>query len=291
MRSLFRTALSRLPAFTCAVFIGVLLTSSAVHANARQASDADSAEARAMLKQGVEAYKHGEFDEAVADFKRAIELDPSLAAAQLYLGASYAGRYVPGDPSPDNLRYGEQAIGAFRKILENDPENLSAIDGIGSILYNMGGTPYDRKRLEESKAYHEMHIRIRPEDPEPYFWVGVIDWSVAYRANKDLRTEYNGKTESALKVSDPLPPELSEKFAQDYRATVDEGISALEKATKLRLDYADAMAYLNLLYRQRADMEESPAARDEDLQAADDLLEKVKAIKQGGRNGSPSPQP
>jgi tetratricopeptide (TPR) repeat protein len=291
MRSLFRTVRSHLLAFACAVFIGVLLISSAVRANAGQASDADSAEARATLKQGVEAYKHGDFDEAVADFKRSTELDPSLVNAQLYLGASYAGRYVPGDSSPDNLRYGEQAIGAFRKILENDPENLSAIDGIGSILYNMGGTPYDRKRLEESKAYHEMHIRIRPEDPEPYFWVGVVDWSVAYRANKDLRTEYNGKTESALKVSDPLPPELSEKFAQDYRATVDEGISALKNATKLRLDYADAMAYLNLLYRQKADMEESPAARDEDLQAADDLLDKVKAIKQGGGNGSRLPQP
>jgi hypothetical protein len=40
------------------------------------------------------------------------------------------------------------------------------------------------------------------------------------------------------------------------------------------------MAYLNLLYRQKADMETTPQARDADLKNADDLVDKVKAIKQ-----------
>ena len=48
------------------------------------------------------------------------------------------------------------------------------------------------------------------------------------------------------------------------------------------------MAYLNLLYRQKADMETDPAARDADTKLADDLVEKVKAIKQKKLN---SPQP
>ena len=40
------------------------------------------------------------------------------------------------------------------------------------------------------------------------------------------------------------------------------------------------MAYLNLLYRQKADMESAADARDADLKNADDLVDKVKAIKQ-----------
>ena len=59
-----------------------------------------------------------------------------------------------------------------------DPNNISAIDGIGSILYNMAGTPYTRERFEESKTYHMKHIALKPEDPEPYYWVGVIDWTL-----------------------------------------------------------------------------------------------------------------
>lgn len=61
---------------------------------------------------------------------------------------------------------------------------------------------------------------------------------------------------------------------------MDEGITDLQKAMTLRADYDDAMAYLNLLYRQKADMETSADARDADIKQADDLVEKVKAIKQ-----------
>jgi len=37
-------------------------------------------------------------------------------------------------------------------VLSADPNNISAIDGIGSILYNMAGTPYNRSGFEESKT-------------------------------------------------------------------------------------------------------------------------------------------
>ena len=40
----------------------------------------------------------------------------------------------------------------------------------------------------------------------------------------------------------------------------------LQKALQIRPDYDDAMAYLNLLYRERADYEcDNPAARAADI--------------------------
>ena len=53
-------------------------------------------------------------------------------------------------------------------------------------------------------------------------------------------------------------------------------------------DYDDAMAYLNLLYRQKADMETTADARDDDLKKADDLVDKVKAIKQKKMTAAPT---
>jgi hypothetical protein len=61
---------------------------------------------------------------------------------------------------------------------------------------------------------------------------------------------------------------------------VDEGIAALQKAIQLRPDYDDAMAYLNLLYRRKADMVESAEERAGLQKQADDLIDKVKEIKQ-----------
>jgi len=248
----------------------------------------DKLKARDRLNKGVNAYKNGQFDQAIENFKEAKSLDPSLTNAQLYLATAYASQFVPGAPSQENINNGNQAIAEFKSILDSDPNNLSAIDGIGSILYNMGGSPFDASKLEESKQYHEKHIQIKPEDPEPYYWVGVIDWSLAFRANKEMRDMYNQSSKKPIKESDPMPPALAMQFADKYGSVVDDGISNLQKAMQLRSEYDDAMAYLNLLYRQKADMETSKDARNQDLQQADDLVERVKAIKQKKANMTPT---
>jgi tetratricopeptide (TPR) repeat protein len=241
----------------------------------------DKLRARDKLNKGVQAYKAGQTDLAIEDFKTAKDLDPGLTNARLYLATAYSAQYIPGAPSPENIRNGQQAAQEFKDILANDPANLSAIDGLGSILYNMaGGPPFDPKMMEESKSYHQKHIQLKPDDPEPYYWVGVIDWSLAFRGNRDMREEYNKTAKKSIRDTDPAPPALATAFQQKYGTVVDEGIASLQKAMQLRTDYDDAMAYLNLLYRQKADMETSTEARDADVKLADDLVDKVKAIKQ-----------
>jgi hypothetical protein len=61
---------------------------------------------------------------------------------------------------------------------------------------------------------------------------------------------------------------------------VDDGISDLKKAIVNRPDYDDAMAYLNLLYRRKADMVDSMDERENLEKQADLLQDKVKEIKQ-----------
>lgn len=240
----------------------------------------DKLRARDKLNKGVQAFKGGQFDAAVEDFKQSKALDPSLLNARLYLATAYANQYIPGAPSEENTRMGNQAIQEFKEVLDKDPNNLPAIDGIGSILYNMGGTPFDPKKFEESKQYHQKHIQLSPSDPAPYYWIGVIDWSLAFRANKDMRAEYNLKAKKPVRDTDAMPPALATDFAQKDGALVDEGIANLKNAIDRKPDYDDAMAYLNLLYRQKADMETSTEAHDADVKLADDLMDKVKAIKQ-----------
>lgn len=240
----------------------------------------DKLRARDKLNKGVQAYKANQTDRAIEDFKEAKDFDPSLTNARLYLATAYATQYIPGAPSEENVRMGQQAMQEWQEVLDKDPNNLNAIDGIGSILYSMSSTPFDPKKMEESKAYHERHIQIKPTDPEPYYWIGVIDWSIAFRGNKDMREEYNKTAKKTIKDTDPMPAALATQFQQKYGPPVEEGIADLQKAMELRPDYDDAMAYLNLLYRQKADMETTTEARDADIKLADDLVDKVKAIKQ-----------
>jgi tetratricopeptide (TPR) repeat protein len=252
-------------------------------------SGCDKLKARDLLNKGVAAFKNGQYDAAVEDFKQAKDLDPSLLNARLYLATAYASQYIPGAPSEQNKNIGKQAIAEFKEILESNPDSLSAIDGIGSILFQMAGTPYDPKLFEESKTYHQKHIQLKPEDPEPYYWIGVIDWTLSFRANGEMRKDYNEKNiKKQVKDTDPLPAAIRTDYLAKYGTLIDEGISDLQKAITLRPDYDDAMAYLNLLYRRKADTVESASERASLQKQADDLVDKVKEVKQR-RASQPAP--
>src|SRR5580700_9422237 len=237
--------------------------------------------ARDLLNKGVAAFKNAQFDTAVEDFKQAKELDPDLLNARLYLATAYASQYIPGAPSDENMRHGQEAIAEYQGVLEKAPDNLSAIDGLASILYQMAGQPFDQKKFEQSKDYHQKHISLKPQDPQPYYSIGVIDWALAYRGNTETRADYNrAHINKQIKDTDPLPPDVRATYTQKYGPLVEDGINSLKKAIELKPDYDDAMTYLNLLYRRKADMVESAAERDALTKQADDLLDKVKEIKQ-----------
>jgi tetratricopeptide (TPR) repeat protein len=237
--------------------------------------------ARDLLNKGVASFKNAQFDAAVEDFKQAKELDPGLVNARLYLATAYASQYIPGAPSDENMRHGQEAVAEYKEVLEKDPNNLSAIDGLASILYQMAGQPFDQKKFEESKAYHQKHIALKPQDPQPYYSIGVIDWALAYRGNTEMRADYNKEhINKQVRDTDALPADVRKAYTDKYQQMVDDGIASLKRAIELKPDYDDAMTYLNLLYRRKADMVESTAERDNYTKMADDLLDKVKEIKQ-----------
>jgi tetratricopeptide (TPR) repeat protein len=233
------------------------------------------------LNLGAAEFKNGTYDRAIHYFIESKRLDRDLLNARLYLAAAHASQYVPGSINVENVKHGEAAVQEFRDTLRIAPENLTAIDGLGSILFQMAGTPFDSTKLEESRSSFKKHIQIAPKDPEPYYWVGVIDWTTSFKANRVLRTHFNDHaTEKTPNETDPLPPDLGIQYAKEFGRTVDEGIDSMQHAMDLRPEYDDAMAYLNLLYRRKADTVESPAERAHFLKMADDLIDKVKEIKQ-----------
>ncbi len=236
--------------------------------------------ARDQLNKGVANFREGHYDAAVENFKESKVLDPELLDARVYLATAYSAMYIPGAPSDENVRVGEQAVTEFQDVLTHDAANLSAIDGLGSILYNMAGTPFQPEKYEESKQYHLKHISLSPTDAEPYYWVGVINWTLANRANQELRQAYNLENpRRQLKDPDPLPEPLRKQFAEQHGATIDEAAQMLDKAVQARPEYADAISYHSLVLRMKADQSDATARAALEKQA-DELLERSRALRQ-----------
>jgi tetratricopeptide (TPR) repeat protein len=265
----FRNCVRRWPALAFALVVVL----------AAGASGCTKLRARDQLNKGVANFRDGHYDAAIENFKQSKELDPELINARVYLATAYAAQYIPGAPSDENVRVGEQAVAEFQDVLTQDANNLSAIDGLGSILFQMAGTPFQPERFEESKKYHLKHISLSPNDAEPYYWVGVINWTLARRANDELRQAYNVENpRRQIKDPDPLPDKLRTQFTEQQGGLVDEAMQVLDKAVQVRPEYADAIAYKSLVLRMKADMAGTTERAALEKQA-DDLLEQVKAIK------------
>ena len=223
--------------------------------------------ARDQLNKGVAAYKAAKYQVAIERFKSAVELDPSLLNAKLYLATAYANQYVPGSEMEENVKMGEQAIAEFQEVLKEDKNNVSSIQGIANLYFQM-------KRMNEAKDFYKQQIALDPNNAEAYYSVGVIDWTLAYQPRMELKNRLKYKTDEPIK-------DAKERAALAVKNTplIEEGMNALKKAMDLRPEYDDAMAYMNLLYREKADLEESPDNREADLKTADKLIADTLDIK------------
>jgi tetratricopeptide (TPR) repeat protein len=139
------------------------------------------------------------------------------------------------------------------------------------------------KRFDDAKQYYRKATELDPNDPEPYYSVAVIDWTQTYQPRMEERAKLGLKPDEALKDK-----KVCAMLKEKNSSNIQEGIDNLNKALQLRPDYDDAMAYMNLMYRERADVQcEDPAARAADLKTADDWVDKTLAVKKAKAEKQP----
>ena len=235
--------------------------------------------ARDQLNKGVQSYKNAKYEEAIDHFQQAVALDPTLLNARLYLATAFAQQYIPGADAPDNNKMAEQAIDQYKEVLSRDAKNVNSVKGIAYLYLQM-------KKFNDAKEYYRKATELDQNDPEPYYSVAVIDWTETYQPRMEERAKLGLKPEEPLKDK-KVCAALKEKNS----ANVQDGIDNLTKALQLRPDYDDAMAYMNLMYRERADIQcEDPGARAADLKAADDWVDKTLAVKKAKAEKQPGAQ-
>ena len=227
--------------------------------------------ARDQLNKGVQAYKNAKYEEAIERFKNAVALDPGLINAKLYLATAYANQYVPGADTPENNKNAEQAIDVFKEVLSTNPAReaqVNSLKGIASLYFQM-------KKLDQAKEYYAKVKDLDPNDPEVYYSIGVIDWTETYQPRMEE------KAKLGLKPDEPIKDKkVCESLKEKNTAAVEDGMQMLQKSIDLRPDYDDAMAYYNLMYREKADIEcGDQQAREEDLKKADEWVKKTMAVK------------
>lgn len=225
----------------------------------------DKLKARDQLNKGVEAYKAGKYEESVRHFQQAEQLDPQLANAKAFLATALSQNVVPGLTTPDNLKVAQQAIDTYNETLQQDPNNIISMKGIASLYFNI-------KKLDEAKSWQKKVLQADPKDPEAAYTVGVIDWT---EAHENLLKITNNQDDGAGNAK-LLTKNNCTEVKQQNGPLVDEALKYLNQAIENRPGYDDAMSYMNLVYRRKADIDcGDDAARKADVAAADDWSHKA----------------
>jgi tetratricopeptide (TPR) repeat protein len=250
----------------------------AVAALALSNEGCDKLRARYQLNKGVASYKNARYEQAIEHFKNAVALDPTLQNAKLYLAAAYVAQYIPGVDSPENLQNANGAIAQYKDVLAQDPKNVNSMKGIAGLSLQM-------KKFDDSRDYYRKAIDLDPNDPEAYYSIGVIDWTMAFTSRMEERAKLGLRPDEPLKDK-----KVCAKLRESGGPTIQDGIDNLNKALQLRQDYDDAMAYMNLMYREKGDREcDQPEQRAADLKAADEWVDKAMAAKKAKAEKSSGP--
>lgn len=224
-------------------------------------------QARDQLNKGVDAYKSGKYEEAIGHFQKATELDPTLPMAKSYLATALSQNIVPGLDTVENKKTAQEAIDMFQQVLAKDPSDVNSMKQIAGIYFNM-------KQFDQAKDWQKKVLQADSKDAEAAYTIGVIDWTLAHE-NKLKALQAVGLDDDG-KGNVKAPKKVMEDLKSKNSALVSEALDYLNQAVNNRPNYDDAMQYLNLVYRNKADMDYGNAsAVTADLAAAEDWTHKA----------------
>ena len=116
---------------------------------------ADSIEA--LLRQGIELFTAGKYDEAIAKFLEVVRRDPKSWTAYLYMARSYIAKASWAD-----------AIGSGRKALALAPSAGDVIPTLAEALLGAGTDALGRRQFSEAIGHFGEYLKLRPSDAAGY---------------------------------------------------------------------------------------------------------------------------
>ena len=199
--------------------------------------------AKNELNETAKAYKEGRFEEAEQHAKRALYLDPNSKTAPIFIARVIHQQYRPGVDAPENIAKAKEAVEAYKRVLEKDPDNDEAYKAI-SVLY--AAIKDDQKLRDWISARANDKNMSSEKRAEAYAILAGKDWDTSFKITElpDVKVTSNegGKPQVTYKK-----PKEQKDFDTIQRSVV-RGLEEAETAIKYDPNNESAWSYkTNLL--------------------------------------------
>jgi tetratricopeptide (TPR) repeat protein len=193
-----------------------------------------AAEIYRLIDRGLDLAKKGQGDAAIAEWEKALELDPGDAKVHYCLGVALGQKGKP-----------DEAITHFQKAVEVNPEYAEAQNNLGSALGQKG-------RLDEALTHFQKAVEVNPEFGEAQNNLGSA------LMQKGRLDEALTHFQKAVEVN----PEFADAqdnlgLALGQKGRLDEALAHFQKAVEVNPEFADAQDNLGVALGQKGRLDEA----------------------------------
>ena len=242
----------------------------------------DQVRGRRLIQKGNQQFHEGQYAAAVATFREAEQHLPGAWQLWLNKGTACREMMVPGGKTKENENAVQCALDSFTRMRDlrpqdqrgpalyvqtlfdaerydvlaamyreraaRDPADEEAVNGLIQVYARWTGHASDALTWYQKKA------DLKDKDPEAQYAVGVYVWQQLFAKGGGAdKAGFDPRPQPGQKKAPPAPLFAADDiFGQKRVDLADAGLKYLDRAVALRPSYSEAMAYLNLLLRQRS---------------------------------------
>jgi tetratricopeptide (TPR) repeat protein len=219
--------------------------------------------AKNQLNEAARAYREGKFPEAEQHSREAAQLDPDNKTAPMFIARTIHAQYRPGVQAPENIKKAQDAIEAYQKILEKNPQDEEAYK---AIAYLYGAIKEDGKLRDWITARASSETTEPTKRAEAFVVLASKDWDCSFKITElpthkitTVDPTNNKATVSYKKPADP-------KDFNQAQTCVKQGLAEAESAIKFDPNNESAWSYKTNLLLEASKLAEMDGQADQKAQ-------------------------
>ena len=199
---------------------------------------------RKVIRQGLRAYKDGEFSEAEVQFRKAGDINQESFEAEFNTGAALYGQ----EKYEETAKQYESLVKQSQAKVEDNPESLA------HIWHNMGNSLLEAQQYGPSIEAYKNSLRLNPDDFDSKYNLAYAKQKMKEQENQDQKDQQEQNQEQQDQKDEPQNQEQQDQKDEPQDQEQQEEKDQQQQAQAREISKEDAERMLNAIQQQEKDV-------------------------------------